>query len=109
MASASVALLAATELDRPPPLADDIPTATKIPSRLTSPPRLPTPSLPWTNQFASRVPSSPYLCALELGVLGFLGSYCNARGLADVSALEAGLLLAFINIFTPLIATVAGA
>jgi len=63
----------------------------------------------WESQLSNRTPSSLYLCALELGILGWLGTYLNSTGLQTVPTLKAGILLSFINVFTPLVSSIAGA
>ena len=63
---------------------------------------------PWAEQLERRAPSSLLACALELGVLGFIGTYLNASGLQTVPALQGGILLSFINIFTPALSSIAG-
>ena len=64
---------------------------------------------PWGEQLENRVPASLVLCALEVGLLGWVGTFCNSTGLASVSALKGGILLSFINVFTPMASTVGGA
>ena len=64
---------------------------------------------PWPDQLNRRVPASLYACAIELGLLGFIGTFCNASGLRTVSALQGGIFLSFINVFTPLVSSFAGA
>lgn len=64
---------------------------------------------PWSEQLDKRIPASLYACAIELGLLGFIGTLCNASGLQTVSALQGGILLSFINVFTPTVSSLAGA
>ena len=64
---------------------------------------------PWQAQFERRVPASVYAAAAELGALGLVGTICNTWGLQQIPALTGAVLLACINIFTPLVAAVAGA
>ena len=67
------------------------------------------PEEPWPDQLVKRIPSSLYACAIELGLLGFIGTLCNASGLQTVSALQGGIFLSFINVFTPTVSSFAGA
>lgn len=60
-------------------------------------------------QLERRVPSSVYLAAGELGAIGLAGTLCNTYGLSLIPALTGALLLASINVFTPIIAAAAGA
>jgi len=67
------------------------------------------PEEPWSEQLDKRIPASLYACAIELGLLGFIGTLCNASGLQTVSALQGGIFLSFINVFTPTVSSFAGA
>lgn len=64
---------------------------------------------PWTEQLERRVPSSVYIAAGELGAIGLAGTLFNTVGLAEIPALTGAVLLTFLNIFVPLIGSVAGA
>eukprot|EP00588_Corethron_pennatum_P006785 CAMPEP_0194283232 /NCGR_PEP_ID=MMETSP0169-20130528/24917_1 /TAXON_ID=218684 /ORGANISM="Corethron pennatum, Strain L29A3" /LENGTH=428 /DNA_ID=CAMNT_0039028785 /DNA_START=36 /DNA_END=1322 /DNA_ORIENTATION=- len=63
----------------------------------------------WDDQLSRRVPSSIYVAALELGLLGGLGTLCQTVSLSQISALTAAVLYSTVNVFTPAAAAVAGA
>mmetsp|Transcript_34413 Transcript_34413/g.67717 ORF Transcript_34413/g.67717 Transcript_34413/m.67717 type:complete len:425 (+) Transcript_34413:213-1487(+) len=65
--------------------------------------------MPWDDQLERRVPSSIYVAALELGLLGGLGTLCQTVSLSQISALTAAVLYSTVNVFTPAAAAVAGA
>ena len=50
-----------------------------------------------------------YLAALELGILGGLGTYCQTQALSLIPALTAAVLYSTVNVITPALAAVAGA
>ena len=66
-------------------------------------------SMPWAEQIERRVPSSVYLAAFELGVLGGLGTFFQTLSLSQIPALTAAVLYSTVNAITPALASVAGA
>ena len=66
-------------------------------------------SMPWEEQLERRVPSSVYLAAFELGVLGGLGTFFQTLSLSQIPALTAAVLYSTVNVITPALAAVAGA
>ena len=66
-------------------------------------------ALNWSEQVERRVPGSVYLAALELGLLGGLGTFFQTLSLSSIPALTAAVLYSTVNIFTPLLASLFGA
>lgn len=66
-------------------------------------------SMPWGEQIERRVPSSVYLAALELGLLGGLGTFLQTLSLSKIPALTAAVLYSTVNVWTPALAASAGA
>ena len=61
-------------------------------------------SMPWEEQLERRVPSSVYLAAFELGVLGGLGTFFQTLSLSQIPALTAAVLYSTVNVITPALA-----
>ena len=66
-------------------------------------------ALPLADQLERRVPSSVYIAALELGLLGGLGTFFQTLSLSQIPALTAAVLYSTVNVITPALASVAGA
>ena len=66
-------------------------------------------ALPWADQRERRVPASVYLAAFELGILGGAGTFFQTVSLSQIPALTAAVLYSTVNVFTPALASVAGA
>ncbi|GMI22301.1 hypothetical protein TeGR_g3536 [Tetraparma gracilis] len=60
-------------------------------------------------QLRRRVPSSVYVASAELGAIGLVGTLFNTQGLSQVPGLTGAVLLAAVNIFTPLTSALFGA
>ena len=66
-------------------------------------------SMPWQEQTERRVPSSVYVAALELGLLGGLGTFLQTVSLSMIPALTAAVLYSTVNVWTPTLAALFGA
>ncbi|EOD41973.1 hypothetical protein EMIHUDRAFT_194610 [Emiliania huxleyi CCMP1516] len=64
-------------------------------------------SMAWSEQLERRVPASVY--ALELGILGGLGTFLQTLSLSQIPALTAAVLYSTVNVITPALAALAGA
>mmetsp|Transcript_38707 Transcript_38707/g.124203 ORF Transcript_38707/g.124203 Transcript_38707/m.124203 type:complete len:414 (+) Transcript_38707:66-1307(+) len=66
-------------------------------------------SMAWSEQLERRVPASVYVAALELGILGGLGTFLQTLSLSQIPALTAAVLYSTVNVITPALAALAGA